>query len=499
MVTTGGLGSTQILIGTAAITIGATVLGVLIPATLLMVPLAAAAWSFRWPAFRFFFFVFGALAVFQTAEGLTPQKMGYLGGVALSVLISSARLRRLVRSGWGARFQPALMGASILALWILGPTLIIAVANGVPLVLWSRDALTYLLISAGVIIGIDAAASVSLRSARITAAAVGVTAAVGFAAAWINRRGLSEADYEQGLLASMVALTIPLAMCLTLALAQRSGNLLWMIGAAAIMIAVLVTGTRTGVVLAVTILGIVGAASKMRVTPLRAGLGAAAGLLAVGMALPIAGAMLSSERFVRERLNSILDTLTGGFGQDYSGLSRERAYSYAWEKFEEFPLFGQGLGVFYFDPDVAGTSSSFTIDTPFLYLAKFGVVGSAILVLALALVIRSLLTRGSGEWSLEITMVRGALLAWIAILPFGPTTEDKGFALSVALAVLLIGASARKAEVESSSFSCVNGQTTEPAVKTGFWKWENQLMRSRDSARASESPGSAESIKRTDL
>lgn len=398
------------------------------------------------PVGRLAWFILGAMLVFQSGAGLTPSKIGYLAGVITSVILTLPGLRVTLTTPWGARFRPALMGALVLAGWVGAITSVQSLAvRGVTVEAWGRDTLTYLLISAAVVLGVDAASSVTVRQARLITVVVGALAAVGFAIAWLARREATGLPADQNLLASMVALTVPLALALTLGLVGGGVRLRWLLYAVGLVSAVLVTGTRTGAVLAVVVLGLVGVRRKYRVPALKALSGILLAGAAVAVSLVLLGDRLTAQGFRESRWNAALRVITDGYQQDRSGVIRARAYEYAHAIFEEYPLLGQGPGVLFPNPNPGSEAANFTLDTPLVYLAKFGIIGTAVLMVVLWLIISSCVRRHGGPWLPEMTVARGATAVWVAILPFGPPTEDKGFALSVALLVLLVGTASRHA------------------------------------------------------
>lgn len=396
------------------------------------------------PAGRLAWFALGALLVFQSDQGVTTSKLAYLTGVIISVLFAVPRLRVALSEPWGARFKPAVIGAGLLALWIACVTSVQAVAiRGATVETWGRDALTYFLMCAAVLLGIDAAASLGARGARMMAASVGALAAIGFAVAWIGRRGVGGIE-EQLLLASMVAVTVPLAMAVTLAFVGNGIRVGWLVYAVGLVSAVLVTGTRTGALLAVIIIGLIGAKSRSRVPASKAAGGL---LLVVGgvlLSLPILSDRFTTPGFRESRWNAAVSAITDGFDQDRSGTVRARAYDYAQAIASDFPVMGRGLGQVFPNPNPGGESANFTLDTPWVYIAKFGIVGTLVLASAVGLIMASCLRVYEGVHVPELTATRGAAVAWVALLPFGPPTEDKGFVLSVALIVMLVGAALRE-------------------------------------------------------
>ncbi|WP_258724173.1 O-antigen ligase family protein [Cellulomonas sp. NS3] len=414
---------------------------VLEPRLLLVVPGIAALLALAWPWGRLTWFVGGAMVVFQTSAGLTMPKVAYVAGVAVALLLAAPGVARTLRT-WGVRFRPGLWGAALLAGWLAVATSIQSLGAGVPVESWARDALTYFLVCAAVVFGIDAASVVSVRAARAVTACVGVVVAYGFATSWIQRRGLA-AESGQVLLASMVALVVPISLAIVLALAGRGARAQWLALAGGLVGAVLLTGTRTGVVLLAPALGVIGAPSKGRVRASKILVGMAVALGVIAAALFTFGSRITGAGFQQARIRDAVRAFTEGVSQDGSGSIRIRAYEYAEGIFRDSPLLGQGLGVFFPNPNPGGGETSFSLDTPWVLLAKFGLVGAAVLVAALTLIVLPCFRPRGDPPMLEAAVASGSVVGWLAILPFGPPTEDKGFAISIALLLMLVGSAAR--------------------------------------------------------
>lgn len=78
--------------------------------------------------------------------------------------------------------KPAPVGSGLLRFWILVPSMVqVLLMNATPVMMWGRDAITYLLISAGVVIGVDDVASLEARSSRPITSAVVIVAVGGLA------------------------------------------------------------------------------------------------------------------------------------------------------------------------------------------------------------------------------------------------------------------------------------------------------------------------------
>lgn len=417
------------------------------PRALLLLPAVALGVLFvRFAALRIIVFIGGALLVFQTSEGITLPKVAYLALVSLAVGLALVRLPRILRAAWGQEMRLAVIGSGLLAAWVILVTLPYSVAvEGVPVSAWARDAITYLLISAGVLIAIEAAATSSLKQVRILALGTGSVVAIGFSARWVGLRGFGGAEASQTLLASFVGVAFPLALAFALALVGPRIRPLYAFLGVFFLVALLVTGTRTAAVFGVVFLGLVGSHRKLRAGVFRVVAGVGSAALAVVLLLPLAGATFSSEQFISQRFDAGVQALTGGLTQDRSGAIRARAYEFAADIWRDHVLMGQGLGRVFPDPSVAGFTTSFSLDTPLSYPAKFGLIGTIVLVGCLALVARALLRRGAHGYTVESTAFRGTVVVVLALLPFGAPTEDKGFALTVALAVLCVAVAKREA------------------------------------------------------
>ncbi len=396
--------------------------------------------------FRLVWFALGAILVFQTDDGLTPTKLIYLGGVVVAVALALVHLPAVLRKTWAHRFRSAVWGAAILAGWIgLVTSIYSIVVEGSDPQTWARDALTYFLIAAAVPLGIDAATILEPRWARMITVCIGAIAAVGFAAAWITRRGVGTVDSDpssgQYLLASMATIVVPLALALTMALVGKGLRLWWLALAVAFVLCVLLTGTRTGLVLPLGILGLIGSSSRLRVPPVKALIGLTIGVFAVIVTLPIIGDQVTTAGFGQSRIASAFSVLTDGFAADASGVIRQRASDYASTIAGENPMLGQGLGKVFPNPNPQGVAQSFSLDTAWTYPAKFGWVGILVLIGAILMILYSCIQRAGGPWLREMTVSRVAVLTFAVMLPF--SSEDKGVAIGVALLMTLVGSAAR--------------------------------------------------------
>lgn len=436
-------------IAIVAATTQSAVAALIVPAVVALVLVVRYSWA------RAAFFMLGAFLVFQTSTGLSAPKLAYFAVVALSVLVSLAKLRTLSHDPVLATLRPAYFGGLGIIVWQLFVVLPYSVGvQGVSIENWLRDGATYVLIGCAVIIALDAISTTGRGLARGLVALVGAVAAYSFASRWIAARGLIDAadpNSDATLLSSLAALTLAVALAFALALVGKRIRWTWLAIGIAFVLAVLVTGTRTGVVFAAVLVGIVGARSKERAPVRRVLGGALAAVAAVLAAIPITASLFSNADFLTERFTSIWTTLQNGVGSDQSGAIRARAYEYCLGVWRDNLLMGRGEGWTFINPTTAVQGTDFSVDSPLVYLAKFGIVGCLVLLTCLVAVFFPLIRRAPGfARTVENTAVRGCAAILIALLPFGATFEDKGFSITVALAVLLVGTALREQQSSPS-------------------------------------------------
>jgi O-antigen ligase len=275
--------------------------------------------------------------------------------------------------------------------------------------------------------------------------AAGLLASIGFAVDWLDRRGVSALSVGKFTLASFSLLAA--VFCHSVARAAGRGRiyrrLWWLLLAATVLICVLVTGSRTGLVLVIGLLGF--GLIKGRVIRLRAVVASALTVVAlVAVLVPVAASMVASRAFLQTRIETAAAFVKGEGRTDRSLLARQRDYGLAREALASSPVFGVSPGHLY-PPSVSGLAPRRVLDTPLVTPAKFGIAGMALLVVALALLYRSvsaLRRLGAGEE--PRLAVRVYALVFSVALPFGAFLEDGGFAVAILLLVAACGAEARE-------------------------------------------------------
>jgi O-antigen ligase len=387
------------------------------------------------------------MLVMQATDGLSAGKLAYAGVALASAAISLIRLVRISKSAWLAPFRNALLFSLLLAILIAVYTTG-SILSGVEPTRVLRDALTYFLIAMAPLVGLDAASSrVSQRSAYTAVVVIVMIGAVAFAVYWLAQRGVSTLGLDRLVLPSMMLVGVGVAVGVVRGLTPQIRPM-WLLLAVFALGCILITGTRTGLVFLLAPLAALGALSKLRVSLLRL-VGCVAGMALLMLAiLPLASGMVATDTFFQRRLATLTEVLGNGVSADASGAIRQRAYDYALAIWQQHPWFGVGFGHSFPNPNPFTADADFQLDTPMLYLAKFGLFGTIgiVAVMVLFAIGSQRVKRTLGFWSQEQTAWRVFIFSWVLILPFGTPTEDKGFALAVALMIFLAARKAKESE-----------------------------------------------------
>jgi O-antigen ligase len=148
-----------------------------------------------------------------------------------------------------------------------------------------------------------------------------------------------------------------------------------------------------------------------------------------------------------ERLQSI-----EALASDPSLTERVAQYSAAWQLFLSSPVIGVGPGHSIEWTNVSGISRrEFTADTPLVLPAKFGVVGTIVVLLLVIAYLRLAVRRGRREgWNAGQLALLGYGVFAVVSLPLGMPLEDKAFSfgLTALVAFALIEARAVRSDEE---------------------------------------------------
>jgi hypothetical protein len=366
--------------------------------------------------------VIGGLVVFGSSSDVGPQKILYAGAFVFCAVIASIRLF-LNPPTWFAPFRPVI----VIGLIVLTCLMLSTVANpGVDLTMTIRQGIFYVMMPFAPIIGIDAGRDAKSRVVMRWIGVIGCVAAVGFASDWLDRRGISSLPIGRFVVSSLMLPALAFALAIVRAVYARGfARLLWLIPIVTIPAAMLVTGTRTNLIVFLALIGVLGTKARRRVNLLGVvGLSVfALGMIAVVLPV-VADAVISQPGFLENRIQALQVVLDGNAGADQSYALRNEQYYYAAQWIGESPWFGKGLG---FTPPIS-------LDTPLAVPLRVGLVGTAAIALFLVAFVGA--SRRSAKlhgFTFMHTTVTGFAIVALANLPFGTMIEDKGFAFSLLL------------------------------------------------------------------
>lgn len=399
------------------------------------------------PQGRVVVFVLGTFSVFSSSEGVSFAKIAFLAVAVLMATISSVRVSRVLDESWAKPLRSSLLGSGAIVL-LIALAGAVGVSQGAPVPQILRDSTTYFIIAAAVPIAIDAASVMSVRTVNAAVVVVTAFAGISFTVAVLSLRGVSNLSVERFGLPSMMALTIGVGLASVRALESGKIQWRWFLFAAFLLGAVLASGSREGLILLVATLGSIAIAIQRRAGIGRVVVGWVTLVLALLALLFIASRTITNATFLQTRIEASLNVIQNGTTQDASGFIRARATSIALTDWYPHRLFGVGFGHSFIDPNPGGETSDFQIDTSAVYLAKFGIIGCVLLLIAIFLIVRPAIGHLFGPDRLpEQTAVLAASAVWVVQLYFGSPTEDKGFSLAVLLAVVVLGAGSRSRDV----------------------------------------------------
>ena len=379
---------------------------------------------------RFLVVVVGGLIVLGSSSDLSANKIVYAGLLVLCAAISCVRLVANPPA-YAHHFRPLLwVGLGLLSILFLS---YLASPAGSDLGTFGRQAIFYLLIVLGPLIGLDAGRDLAPRFTYPLVGVLGVVAAIGFAFDWLDRRGVTALSSGRFILSSLMlpAFAFALALVMVFHAEKRIARILWLVPVVGIPIAMLVTGTRTNLIVFAAVFAVLGLQRRMRVPPLKMiGLIVIGGILG-GLVFPVVASIAIAEPdFLQNRLRAALTVLNGQGGADQSYAIRQNAYTVATDLIDRSPVFGMGLGY----------TIPITLDTPLLSVVRLGWLGTAAVaafLVAMGVCVWKA-TRAIGP-SPAITAWWGLLLVMMCNIPFGTPLEDRGFGFTLLLATVAIG------------------------------------------------------------
>lgn len=415
---------------------------------------------------RLAFVVIGGLVTFASAANhLTASKAGYFAGVAL-VVVAILRRREFWADVRAESALRALLPMTLALVVLVTVTFPVARANHTGLSPWLRDAAAYGLAAVIPLLLWDCDRNADRRLTQLAQALVlacGTLSGLSQVVQWLGERGITSSHI---LLHILPGLFLPGALAIVLAIqaGHPSNHQHWYaLGALTIPLVLLLTGTRSAVaILVCVVLALaLGRSDRRRLVLWTGGvITLAAVVLAalVGLAHVMHGGL---EQLTR-RVTSMPHTLLH-LGNDNSYRDRAAEWHVAWLTFKAHPLLGVGPG-HYFEWRVAyGITyklSAYNLDSPVVFLAKFGalgVVALAFIVFGLVRFVRLPRPAALSDATLAFTLY---LVLGLFDLPFEWAFEEKDFALGL----ILLGALAvpRAVAVDGWSFGRHRSHSTGP-------------------------------------
>jgi O-antigen ligase len=396
----------------------------------------------RHAAVRLAFVVAGGLLVFASnTDHLTVTKVGYFAGVALAA-ISILRRRELYADlRKPATTIRALAPMLLVLAALIALSLPVAHAEHTTLSAWLRDAAAYGLVAVVPLFLWDFEKNASLRLGQLALVLLvvgGALTALSLIVQWLGQRGIVSTRVTLHILPGQL---LPGALALFLAVRTGSAprHRVWcVLGALAIPLALLLTGTRSALPLLVCVALVLFTRSEEK-RKLLLGTGAAVVVAAilVGALVELGHTGHPGVAKLAHRITSIPHTLAHP-RSDPSYRLRASEWQVAWQTFKAHPILGAGPGhTFTWNCASSGcttqTISGYNLDSPLVFPAKFGLLG----LLALAIIAYSLVH------FLKVRRKTAQHDAWLAFawylvyvvaeLPFGWPLEQKDFALGLML------------------------------------------------------------------
>ncbi len=415
--------------------------------------------------------VLGGLVTLQSSNNLDASKVAYLLLVAVSLVGAAVGARWWLSDHRAEISAPWLASvASFAALLVL--SLAVSRAHNTPMSSWLRDAATYALWAVAPVFGLACARTASRRWIIAFFVVCGSLASISFTVVWLGRRNLLDLPIARIVLPTAGLDYALLALATALALAGAWRRSWWAIGAGTVLGLFFVTGTRTSLLLLAVPIGaglIAGRPWRRAARTLMTegvvavaiffaaatGISLANGTLTFPIGLPgptvsaaPSGAPMTSPQPTAPpnelvgRVNTVGSLLTNP-GADQSLQERLSQTKAAWQAFLTSPLVGVGPGYTFPWTGSSGLAhNDFTLDTPLVYIAKFGLVGLIPLLLFAAAYLRLTreLWRRRPRTEVELLAVAGYGIVLCAISVLGAPMEDKGVSFAI---ILLVGLGCR--------------------------------------------------------
>ena len=400
---------------------------------------------------RFAIVIAGGLLVFGNSDQLDAPKLAYLVWVGVVTALAIARLaaeRELRRL---ADIRPLLLGSAAVV-GAIALSLMVALLSETSFIDWMRDASPYGLLAVSPFLAWDGARSRLGPHMEAIAVAAGLMTSVAFAVTFLGRRGLADLPFATLGFGGVVLPGLAFAVATSAILSRRPRRLLWVLVAATVLTLLMITGTRSSLVLLVGPIAMVLVHRKGSIRAVHlAGAVFVVGLAVLALGFLAVDSGLVDAARLTDRLDSLL-RLGSGLTADASYIERQIEASIASSAFAGSPLAGVGLGFrFEWTSPFGQFYSTFNLDTGLALPAKFGVIGFGLLVMAGGAAVsfyRRLRDRLPERLRLSFV---GFAAILVAVFPLGNPFEDKGLPLAVAVLTAWALASVLPTEPDSNS------------------------------------------------
>jgi hypothetical protein len=417
-----------------AILVGALATGH--PKYALLAPAPYVGWVlWRYTAVRLCFVILGGVFVLSSGVNhVTLGKVAYFAGVALAAvaIVAQPALYQALRARTPVRaIAPLTLAIGV----IVVVSLPVAHAEHTQLSSWFRDATAYGLLAVTPLFIWDAARADSVfhRIAPAVLYAAAAVSGLSLILEWLTRRHDISASINSHVLPSIFLPAAAAFLLVREASVAGRRHARWDAVALAIPLLIFLAGTRSAALLLVCVAAAIFVDSDRRRRFAYGGVAVVAvGVAAVVLLVLVGHSGHPGIERVAHRITSIPHTILHP-GSDQSYRLRAGEWHVAWETFKNHPLLGAGLGhlfVWKYGYHGVATRSGYNLDTPLVYLGKFGILGLVALAVAAAALVRFA----------RVTMATGnraaAAFAWLLVfallnLPFEMPFELKDFTLAL--------------------------------------------------------------------
>jgi O-antigen ligase len=403
---------------------------------------------------RAVFLIGGGLMTLQSSQELDLLKLAYLVGVGVSFGGALLQLRQ-PRHVQAYQFAMPLLRASVVFTGLVFLSFFVAHLNDATMTAWLRGAAPYLLFASVPVFAVDVESSFSSRAMKAVLVIGGVVAASSFTVEWLERRNIAELPISRLAFPSFLLAAALFAYGLSASLRASTQRLIWVLLASFVFTSLLMTGTRTTLVLLAAPLGIALAGWRyLGIGWLRLAVLGPAAVAVAFFVFQSAGNFVDADT---EAVGARLQLLRGDISSDQSYLERVTQSEVVWSFFREHPALGVGPGQEFEWRDTSGSLHvTLSPDTPLSFLAKFGLLGLGALVSVVV---------GYASFFASLGRTARASLAHLALSGFAAIVliftvlvspfEDKGFSLAL---VILVALALREMRDRASTQAAARGR-----------------------------------------